>query len=504
MRPLAARPRRRPLALALAGLIATGAVAASFALLAINVGAGLNSALVDAAPATGTSGVTATAGGSDRQSQGTTATASDSGEATPTPAAASPTTATASASLSASPTPQPSPSVNEYLVGGGSEPSMAADPAHPGVVAVASESTYSINGQPACTRQVVRVSMDGGLTWTSAANPWGIACEDIHAVVAWGPGSRLWAGDAMGLGVGVLMSVTHSDDLGKTWSRPYIEHFNPPWIGCFPSLTVDNWPGSPNFGTVYVAYNWLASQYGPGVSVMASRDGSTWAHSEVPLDPASPGYPYSWRIGYRIEAAPDGTARVAFYQSNLQKWNSANVLYQGKGLNIGRMGFETAVVHFDGTALSIDPPVPAARVDHTEAEWQSQMAVDGQGRTWLAIENRGRVTLGPLDGSWREISVPGKYSFKPSIAISGRVIFVGWHAQDSSGQVWTYYTISYDGGETFRPPALVTGASWNPGSTNAINGVGLRENADFDNGIVYYAYGDARSGLNVYLAVIRP
>ena len=65
------------------------------------------------------------------------------------------------------------------------------------------------------------------------------------------------------------MSMTYSDDFGKSWSKRYLEHFNPPWVGCFPAITVDDWPNSPNYGTVYVAYNWLRDKYGPGVSLMA-------------------------------------------------------------------------------------------------------------------------------------------------------------------------------------------------------------------------------------------
>jgi hypothetical protein len=37
-----------------------------------------------------------------------------------------------------------------------------------------------------------------------------------------------------------------------------------------------------------------------------------------------------------------------------------------------------------------------------------------------------------------------------------------------------------------------------------MNSVGLRENADFALGVVYYGYGDARSGIGVYLARIQP
>jgi hypothetical protein len=88
--------------------------------------------------------------------------------------------------------------------------------------------------------------------------------------------------------------------------------------------------------------------------------------------------------------------------------------------------------------------------------------------------------------------------------VSGQTVFVGWHAYDAAGQVSTYYTFSYDGGETFLPAALVSSATWKLSWETGPNGVGLRENAEFLNGVVYYAYGDARSGDAVYLAQIHP
>jgi hypothetical protein len=85
------------------------------------------------------------------------------------------------------------------------------------------------------------------------------------------------------------------------------------------------------------------------------------------------------------------------------------------------------------------------------------------------------------------------------------VIFVGWHAEDPDGKVWTYFTLSYDGGATFLPPSLATSATWYPNTVaDHINGVGLRENADFSNGTFYYVYGDARSDLGVYVAAVSP
>ena len=412
----------------------------------------------------------------------------------PSPTAASP---------SVSPTARPAPTVRESLVAQGTEPSIAADPFHPGVVAIVSENLVMTAERSGCSRPAVRISKDGGVTWGAAVYPWRAQCQDVHSVLAWGPDSRLWVGDAVGATDGVVVSVTHSDDLGKTWSVPWVQHFTNGWSGCFPAITADDWPDSPNFGTVYVAYNWLPDNFGPAVAVIASRDGDNWVHTEVTLD-SLPDYPYSWRIGYRIQAAPDGTALVSFYESNLRLWNPANMLDEGPATNIGRMGFEVARVHFEGKSLSVDKPYWAANVDHTEAQWQSALAIDDSGQAWLVVETNDHIALGRLDGRWREFSVSGQSSFKPSLAISGRTIFVGWHASDDDGMVRTYYTLSYDGGQTFSPPALISAVAWNPRSADVMNGVGLRENADFGGGVVYYAYGDARSGLAIYMAAIKP
>ena len=54
------------------------------------------------------------------------------------------------------------------------------------------------------------------------------------------------------------------------------------------------------------------------------------------------------------------------------------------------------------------------------------------------------------------------------------------------------------------PPALTTAASWSTSAATGVNGVGLRENADFQYGLIYFAYGDARSGTAMYLARIKP
>jgi hypothetical protein len=408
-----------------------------------------------------------------------------------------------SGSPSPTPTPVRAPTVTEHFVAKGTEPTISADPLHPGVVAVVTQNIYMSSATVGCSRPTVRVSKDDGATWGNPSQPWNDQCQDIHAIIAWGPNGRLWAGDAMGYEGGVSMSVTHSDDGGLHWTTPFIERFTKPWSGCFPAIAVDTWPNSPNYGTVYVSYNWLPDSYGPGVAVMASRDGTNWFHTEVNLETLA-GYPFSWRIGYRVKAAPDGTAWVSFYQSDLKSWSPNAMLWEGdQATNIGRMGFEIARIHFNGKTMTADQPYWATSVDHTEAQWDSGLAVDDSGQPWLAVETNGRIALGSPDGGWRQFEVSGKDSFKPSLAVSGKNIFVGWHAMDTDGETWTYYTLSYDGGRTFLPPARVTGTSWFA-PTN-VNGVGLRECADAANGVFYYAYGDNRSsGAGVYVAQIKP
>jgi hypothetical protein len=421
----------------------------------------------------------------------------------PTPSPTPEPTPVPTPSPTPAPTEPPVPNVSEYRIASGTEPGSAADPFRPGVVAIVSESIVWKSAKVGCSRPAVRVSKDGGITWSNPSYPWGVACQDIHAVIAWGPNGRLWVGDAIGVKGGVAMSVTHSDDMGKTWSRKFTQNFTPPWVGCYASLSVDNRPGSPNFGTVYVAYNWLPNKYGPGVSIMASRDGSTWVHGEVPLGPAPSGYPYAWRLGYRIEAAPDGTAYVTFYESSLKRWSTANIFNEGFGKNIGRRGYEIAHVHFDGKTLTGDKPVWMVNTDIAETQFQSGLTVDDNATPWLAVESKSKIRLVQLGGLVKDFAVSG-YNFKPSLAISGRTIFLGWHVKDKSGKIWTYYTISYDDGVSFLPPARISNGSWLKKSAPDENGVGLREQASFANGVVYYAYGDARNGLAVYLAVIKP
>lgn len=418
------------------------------------------------------------------------------------------------------------PSVGwETNSGSGTEPSIAVNPFDPRLVAT----TYQYNFAEGCDYSGVRISRDGGRTWrTTTRNPWSGWCADHHGQVAWGPGStpgtyRLWVANAIASG-GIHAGVTHSDDLGASWSTPYIERRTAPWVGGYPDVTVDTVPASPNFGAVYVTYNWLESKYGPGLAVIASGDvGRTWQITQVPVVPLS-GYAYHWRIGYRIRTAPSGAVYVSFYQSNLKYWSQNDIMNQGGSSNIGRLGYATAKLDYDRAArrLVAAPPIWAISLSRTRIslpyapQWQSGLEVDAKGRVWLAVSDYstkgyvhvGRSTNGGRSWTWTKIGASGVSLFKTSLAVRNDLVFVGFHSMDSSSRVGTMYTMSYDAGATYRTPRTVTSAEWAYGSISDVNGVGLRENASFgSDDIVRYAYGDGRLGnaaVSVYVAGIIP
>ncbi len=415
--------------------------------------------------------------------------------------------------------------VLDVNTGLGSEPNVAVSPFNAKLLAV----TYQhVKYHSGCDLSGVRISQDGGKTWKATEKaPWKGSCPDFHGQVAFGPGpkpgsSRLWWTDAMLLGNHhVSPGVTYSDDLGKTWSRLYIEHRTPPWIGGFPDITVDNDTRSPNFGTVYVAYNWLESSNGPGLSVIASGDnGRSWQIVQVPHVELK-GFPDWWRIGYRLKTAPDGSIIVTFFQSNLKNWSKNDIFNQGGENNIGRLGFVTAQLHFDRKTkkLTADKPVWVITLSskNTNPQWQTGLDIDqSSGRVWMSVSDyakKGIIRVGHSDNegqswNWKALSVPKESSSKPSIAAQNSVVFVGFHGLDLKGTVGTYFSISYDNGKNFSTPKLVTKNRYKQAwISGVVNGTGLRENASFGpNGEVYYAYGVALPGgkVEIRVAVIKP
>ncbi|MGD0019563.1 MAG: sialidase family protein [Candidatus Limnocylindrales bacterium] len=490
-----------------------------------------------------------------------------SAAATPTPTAATPTPAPSPrvlADINAVPsvgTRFPSDSVTE--------PTVAASPFDPSLVALVYQRLTSSSSCGLDTG--ISISRDGGRTWKAASGrPWAGTRRgpNYHGVIAWGPGpskgsSRLWWADTTVPSCNYTahsVSVSYSDDFGKTWAPLYVERRTPPWIGGYPDITVDTNPASPNFGVVYVAYNWLASaQTGPGLAVLASGNGGkSWQMAEVAAVGLR-GYPASWRIGYRVRTAPDGSAYVAFYEADMRRWNSRQPFASGGLNNVGRIGFAVTQLQYDRVArrLAADPAVWAitlARNAYTvigaaapgtngvlspEPKWQIGFDIDrSTGRVLLAVSDyassvsaghaHGVIRVGHSDGGdwyWETLAalppIEGRpqSSFKPTLAARDGVVFVGFHGLTDipagikdPATVGTYYAVSYDSGGSFTAPARISARRWNPNDlATDSNGPGLRERADLGaDGIIRFAYGDGRLAARypgrsaVFVAIVDP
>jgi hypothetical protein len=437
------------------------------------------------------------------------------------------------------------------------EPIVATHPSDPGRIAVAYQRYRRIGGR--CHLDpVVAISHDGGTTWKMAARrPWAGSGRfpDHHAAIAWGPGPRnggarlYWADVTVaGPSGGHLASVAWSDDEGASWSKLYVERRTPPWIGGFPDITVDRNPASPNYGVVYVAYNWLADpRRGPGLHLLASADfGRTWRAVEIPPAPGPVGFGDTWRIAYRVRSGPDGAVYVSSYQANLRVWNSAHIFSKGGTANVGRLGFAVARVSFDrrsgrftvgSNVLAASLPRNAYTVNGTLAPgtsghvyvdpmWSQGLDVDpASGRVFLAIGDyrpspgktvpRGRVRVGHSDDggrTWQWVTLAAlpaigrlpQSSYKPTVAVAGGAVFVGFHGITDAPvgtavarhlpTIGTFYAVSFDGGLTFGAPVQVSSARWNVAAlAGALTGPGLRERADQTaDGAVFFVYGDGR------------
>jgi hypothetical protein len=433
------------------------------------------------------------------------------------------------------------------------EPIVATHPSDPNRIAVAYQ-RFSASGTCGLDPGL-RISHDGGRTWREATGrPWRGSGRgpNFHSAIAWGPGphagsARLYWADTTVPGCDYSrhqLSVAWSDDEGATWSTLYIARGTPPWVGGFPDITVDRNPASPNYGVVYVAYNWLAdAQRGPGLRLLASADfGRTWRTVDVPVARAPKGFGDAWRIAYRVRTGPGGEVYVSSYEADLRVWNSNRIFSKGGAGNVGRLGFTVTRVEFDRksgrftrhpTIMAATLPLNAYTISGLAAPgtpgnilvdpaWSHGLDVDPvTGRVFLAVaEYRGRSTstaprgtirVGRSDDrgeTWTWATVPplpavggrAQSSFKPNlVAIDGRV-FVGFHSLSdvpnggASSTIGTAYAISVDGGATFSTPQRISAVRWNSRAlAGPTNGPGLRERAERTaDGNVFYVYGDGR------------
>jgi hypothetical protein len=429
---------------------------------------------------------------------------------------------------------------------GATEPVVAPHPTDPDVMAVAY--TRAIGDRVGGVG--LRLSLDGGRTWhETPTQPWAGSgrVPSLHSAVAWGPGPEAplyWVGTTTASGGGDLrIAVARSDDLGRSWSRPYVPRDTPAWVGGFPDIAVDTDPSSPTAGTVYVAYNRpLVRRSGSGIRLLASLDaGRSWHAIDVPPARTVPGYPATWRFAPRVQAGPAGMVYVSAYQADLRRWDPRDVFDRGGSSNVGRIGITVTRLRIDPvtgdlaaepTILATTLPVnglTAGRVvapgtrSHTYLDpmWSHGLAWDAVGRRlflavgdvggWTEARARGVIRVGRSDddgGSWTwadvpQLSVDGRRqaSFRPTIVARGPLVVVGLRSIDdvapadakrTDASLGTAVAVSLDGARTFAAPMSI-GTRWQASTlATAVNGPGLRERIDrLADGRIVFAYGDA-------------
>lgn len=410
------------------------------------------------------------------------------------------------------------------------EPIVAAHPFDKARLAV----TYPVGEE--ASHPAIRISRDGGKTWkATASRPRG---GGSHPMVAWGPGpsrgkARLYY-TAMGGSAGNYhWVVSYSDNEGFTWHQAYVADHTRGWFGGIADMVIDTNPASPNYGTLYLTYNWPKDPArGTGMHVIASGDyGRTWAETEIPKLSAPRGYGDAWRICYKLATAPDGSAYVAGYQLDMKTWLISSPFRKGGYSNIGRIAFGVSRLQFNRAArtLAHGPNVLATTLPETswnlgwqlqgvnvsliEPCWATGLVVDSGGRVYFAVAADGRIRILTSDDhgkTWRRSLLPqasavngrSQKSTRPDLVAGDGFVAVLFHTVDASGSSRTMgntVAVSYDRGASWVGPRPVNRHRWRIAPIIArYNGPGLRDRGALlaDGQTIYFAYGDGRDGLS--------
>ena len=378
---------------------------------------------------------------------------------------------------------------------------------------------------------VIRISHDGGATWrTAVGHPRG---GGSHPMLAWGPGPRAGKArlyyTAMGGPYPYHFEVSYSDNEGLTWHFGFIANHTRGWGIGMEDMVVDTNPASPNYGTLYLAYNWPRDpSRGDGLHVVASGDyGHTFAETEIPKLPGRTGYGDAWRIGYKLATAQDGSAYVAGYQLDMKVWRFSAPFVKGASSNTRADRLRRGTPHLRSTGARADrgPTVLATTLPRTawnlgrvlqgvnvglaEPPWATGLVVDSGGRIYYALAGDGRIRILTSDDhgrTWHLRYLPAapsaggrsQRSMRPDLVAGRGFVAVLFHTVDATGlrkSAGNAVAVSFDRGGTWVGPRPVNGHRWAIDPIIATyNGPGLRDRAAVlaDGRTIYFAYGDGR------------
>jgi hypothetical protein len=439
------------------------------------------------------------------------------------------------------PTIAVNPVHNNYLIAGAND-EQRQPPCGPGPVRGPDVPASDCSFFPGVGTSGVYTSGDGGATWTNhgllddqASWQAGDLVSDGDPVIVYGPkpdangnfsyanGVRAYYSSLASYKPGrspyppnkapELLAVSYSDDNGLSWSAPVIATIkeNPNDFNDKEWIWVDDLPGSPFFGRVYLSWTEFRSFTccpSEPVMVAISTDGGNSFSAPKQLSPAGNNGTGNGRQGSTITTGPDGSVYVAWEQGSAQvlaisrdggdKWSRAvaigpvaDILDPIPGSNFRTNSF---------LSIAADPRLGsttlyAAWVNHTPTGGRVVVSTStDRGLNWSALQTVSTAAEG--------------YAFFQGldVAPNGRVD-IGYQAQKAlnpntfgtgNASIDSYY-VSKQGGGAWSAPLKISTASSDP-AASAQNNLTRQFYGDYNvlvsvNKSAWFIYTDTRNGV---------
>jgi hypothetical protein len=397
-----------------------------------------------------------------------------------------------------------------------SETSIAIDP---------SNASRIVGGSNEIFRLPMRgyFSTDGGSTWTGVDLPLPppIAQNGFDfgsdPGVAWDANGNVYYSyivvffSSGGSINGTEMAVARSSDGGQMWTPTYFNLGGPGQFNDKPMITVDTNPKSPNFNTIYVAWDTTVIGHGgpssSGIQFSRSTDGGKTFSTPVVISETNGGQRFG--IGADPFVGPDGTVYVAWHDltNAILVRGSADAGSTWGAINTvapTRILFDAAIPPQNTRGALVYPACGADRSGGLFAGrlYCSWMDDNGNGDTDVFLASstdKGATWSAPLtvndDGG-------GSFQFNQWLAVDPATGAVDLSWNDSrndptNAATDVYFSQSADGGASVSPNVKVTSAPTNEtvAGSDFGNQYGDYEGIDARGGVIHPIWTDRRASV---------